>query len=126
MRGGLDCRKEAGKDSVPTDTASLGFPSTVTTVKAVHQQSHRDRGTEKGAGIGAALGGEAWTVQLKAALTLTLTLTLSNTQGQVGACVPPRPGPHAEPRNTTSERRLKRPSGNLILETEPAAPSGSR
>lgn len=88
----------------------------------------RKRELEKGAGIGAALGGEARTVQLKAALTLTLTLTLtlSNTQGQVGACVPPRPGPHTEPRNTTSERRLKRPSGKLILETEPAALSGSR
>lgn len=102
---------------VPTDTASLGFLGTVTTVKNVHQHSHCDTRTEKGA----ALGGEARTVQLKA------TLTLSTTQGQVGACVLPRPSPEVESRNVdtreASEMTIRQ---SHFTETEPAAPSGSR
>lgn len=58
-------------------------------VKIVHRQGHRSTGTEKGR--------EARTLQLRATLTLTAT------QGQVGACIPPRPDPEAEPRNATSE-----------------------
>lgn len=66
-------------------------------VKTVHRQGHRSTGTEKAAGVRAAQGGEARTLQLRATLALTAT------QGQVGACIPPRPGPEAEPRNATSE-----------------------
>lgn len=58
-------------------------------VKTVHRQGHRSTGTEKGR--------EARTLQLRATLALTAT------QGQVGACIPPRPDPEAEPRNATSE-----------------------